>query len=197
MARPSRRCICANPERRPEPICIAPLHSPRPLQLEQIPVGCSGQSFVLRPWFLGPFVVLGRPRSLAAGETRMDGRPHFEHDQGLRTKRGPRSGTDPRTKNPGPRTDTKSIADYTEKKSALEGAAAGTPRPCENHLTVERKVREYQHRGPGERRYSARNTVIGSTRVARQTGTNAAIHAAVPSTHVEVVSDIKSSGSTP
>ncbi len=51
----------------------------------------------------------------------MDGRPHFEHDQGLRTKRGPRSGTD-----------TKSIADYTEKESALGLLDAGLAglKPC-------------------------------------------------------------------
>ena len=45
--------------------------------------------------------------------------------------------------------------------------------------------------------YSARHTVIGSTRVARQTGTSAARPATVPSRHVEVVSDIQSSGVTP
>jgi hypothetical protein len=47
------------------------------------------------------------------------------------------------------------------------------------------------------RLYSARNTVIGSTRVARQTGNRAARPATAPSTHVEAVSDIQSSGSTP
>ena len=45
--------------------------------------------------------------------------------------------------------------------------------------------------------YSARKTAAGSTRVARHTGTSAAIPAAVHSTHVDVVSDSQSRGLTP
>ena len=49
------------------------------------------------------------------------------------------------------------------------------------------------HRAP----YSARSTVIGSTRVARQTGTSAANPATIASTDQELASDTQSNGSTP
>ena len=48
-----------------------------------------------------------------------------------------------------------------------------------------------------DRPYSARKTVIGSTRVARRTGSSAANPATVASTDEELASDTQSNGSTP